>query len=448
MPTKSNDPVTGRPGDLTRFPAAQRSWRHFHAEIRSSTELFFMQERFNQKSRHLASISSLLMHRRSFLFLALCATSAHAAQSTFFGTSIAPAKDPALRAKVDAALEKAFAYLRKQQRPDGAWSSTDYPGLTGLVVRAFVDAPGQKLRDSETVRKGLTFIRSCARPDGGIYTRGLGNYNTSICVGTLILAGDEKDARLVENGSRFLVSAQISNSAFPAHDGGFGYEGANADNGKPRKADLDNTVFSLEALHLARNAAKTKEQPSARDLDWNAAIEFVSRCQNLTATNKQPWASDDPENKGGFVYTPEDKSSDGKTSPDEGKSMRSYGSITYAGLLSFIYADLKKDDQRVQAALDWLAKHYTLEENPGQGKQGLYYYYHMIAKGLTAAGVDELRSDDGKTINWRADLTNKLLTLQKPDGSWSNEVGRFMEKDPVLVTTYCALALNQVYGQL
>ncbi len=386
------------------------------------------------------------MHRRTFLFLALCAASAHA-QSSFFGTPVAPAKDPALRAKVDAALEKAFAFLSKKQRPDGAWSSTDYPGLTGLVIRAYIDAPDRKLKDSENVQKGLAFIRRCAHPDGGIYTRGLGNYNTSICVGTLALVGDEKDARLIENGRRFLVSAQISNSAFPAHDGGFGYEGTNANDGRPRKADLDNTVFSLEALRLSRDAAQTKEKPSGPDLDWNAAVEFVSRCQNLPATNKQPWASDSPENKGGFVYTPEVKSDD-KDSSDSATSMRSYGSITYAGLLSFIYADLKKDDQRVRAALDWLARHYTLEENPGKGKDGLYYYYHMIAKGLTAAGVDELRSDDGKTVNWRTDLTNKLLSLQKPDGSWSNEVGRFMEKDPVLVTTYCALALNQIYGQL
>ena len=64
-----------------------------------------------------------------------------------------------------------------------------------------------------------------------------------------------------------------------------------------------------------------------------------------------------------------------------------------------------------------------------------------MAKGLTAAGVKTLKTPDGKTVDWRAELTAKLLSLQKPDGSWSSENGRFMEKDPNLVTTYCLLAL-------
>jgi squalene-hopene/tetraprenyl-beta-curcumene cyclase len=47
-------------------------------------------------------------------------------------------------------------------------------------------------------------------------------------------------------------------------------------------------------------------------------------------------------------------------------------------------------------------------------------------------------------VNWRDELTKKLLSLQKPDGSWSNETGRWMEKDPVLVTSYVVLALNHL----
>jgi squalene-hopene/tetraprenyl-beta-curcumene cyclase len=109
---------------------------------------------------------------------------------------------------------------------------------------------------------------------------------------------------------------------------------------------------------------------------------------------------------------------------------------------------LKKDDQRVVAALDWLSNHYTLEENPGQGAQGLYYYYHMMAKGLTAAGVNELSVKDGKKVNWRPELAAKLLALQKPDGSWASENGRWMEKDPNLVTAYTLLALNLLQDKL
>ena len=100
------------------------------------------------------------------------------------------------------------------------------------------------------------------------------------------------------------------------------------------------------------------------------------------------------------------------------------------------------------AALDWIARHYTLEENPGQGAQGLYYYYHMMAKGLSVAGVGQLATANGRSVNWRAELAGKLLALQKPDGSWSSENGRWMEKDPNLVTAYCLLALNRLHEGL
>jgi squalene-hopene/tetraprenyl-beta-curcumene cyclase len=117
-------------------------------------------------------------------------------------------------------------------------------------------------------------------------------------------------------------------------------------------------------------------------------------------------------------------------------------------VLSFLHADMKKDDPRLLAARDWLARHYTLEENPGQGVQGLYYYYHLMAKGLTALGMTELKTSDGRAVDWRAELAAKLLSLQRTDGSWASENARWMEKDPNLVTTYCLLALSYVHDRL
>ena len=40
--------------------------------------------------------------------------------------------------------------------------------------------------------------------------------------------------------------------------------------------------------------------------------------------------------------------------------------MTYAGLKSFLYAGVSKDDPRVKAAVEWVRKHYTVTENPGQ----------------------------------------------------------------------------------
>ena len=54
--------------------------------------------------------------------------------------------------------------------------------------------------------------------------------------------------------------------------------------------------------------------------------------------------------------------------------------MTYAGLKSMIYAGVGPDDPRVQAAFRWAQRNYTIQENPGLGDNGLYYYFHTFAK--------------------------------------------------------------------
>ena len=209
--------------------------------------------------------------------------------------------------------------------------------------------------------------------------------------------------------------------------------------------DLDNTYIALEALRATQSLASDK--PDAKQLNWQAAIDFVSRCQNLPSHNKEKWASGDPANKGGFIYYPGESNAGEMPLEGGGVALRSYGSMSYAGLLSFIYADLKKDDERVVAAMDWLKKHYTLEENPGLERQGYFYYLHLMAKGLTAAGITELERG-GKKVDWRRELGLQLMKLQTPDGFWANDIARWKENNPVLTTTYGAMSLEILYNQL
>lgn len=122
--------------------------------------------------------------------------------------------------------------------------------------------------------------------------------------------------------------------------------------------------------------------------------------------------------------------------------------MSYAGLLGYIYADLKHDDPRVIAVMEWLRTNFTLDENPAMGPQGLFYYYHTMAKALTVYGADMLETKDGRHINWREQLALRLINLQHPDGSWANENGRWFEKDPVLVTAYSIIALEIIHTKL
>jgi len=372
-------------------------------------------------------------------------------------TSVFAADDPilrdpqnlSLRNEVQTAIDRGLDWLKSQQQPDGSWSKADHPALTGLAAMAFQRAPGSKARQPEVLAQAYAFLRKHVQPDGGIYNAGLSNYNTSVAMMALLGTGDHKDEPIIDGARKFISGQQATAMTKPGLDGGFGY-GPTGASPKRMHPDLDNTLISLEALVAYRQARPTAELASGKDLDWKAAIDFLSRCQNLPGSNKMAWASGDPENKGGFVYYPGFSNAGEVDLPDGKTALRSYGTMSYAGLLSFIYADVKKDDPRVKAALDWLRKNYTVQENPGMGKQGQYYYYHLMTKALAAAGVEQLETAEGKKIDWRREVATKLINLQKADGHWVNDpdAGRWMESDPVLVTSYGVLTLAQLFHLL
>ena len=116
--------------------------------------------------------------------------------------------------------------------------------------------------------------------------------------------------------------------------------------------------------------------------------------------------------------------------------------MTYAGLKSLIYAGLEKDDQRVKAATEWIRKNYTLQENPGVGQQGLFYYFHTVGRTMSVLGKDEFIDSEGKKHSWKEELAERIVSLQHDNGSWTNPADRWYEGDPNLVTAYSLLALS------
>jgi squalene-hopene/tetraprenyl-beta-curcumene cyclase len=378
------------------------------------------------------------------LLLGLAASTIYAADDTLLRDE----KKLSVRNEVQLAIDKGLAFLKTQQKPDGSWSETDpnHPGLTALPLIAFQREPTGKYfkEQPEFMQKGYAFLRSKAQPDGGIYSRGLANYNTSLALMALLNSGNPKDEPLIEAAHAFIVGMQAKGMTDPSVDGGIGYGPNGTEHQHP---DLDNTLIALEALRAYKTTHPSAETGAGKDLNWAAAIEFISRCQNLPGSNKEPWVSHAAADKGGFIYFPGDSKAGEDKLPNGGVALRSYGTMSYAGLLSFIYADMKKDDPRVTAALDWLEKNYTLEENPGMQRAGLFYYYTLMSKGLAAAGVQELKLADGRKIDWEKELGLKLINIQNSDGSWVNDTGRWMEKDPVLVTSYCVMALEIVFNR-
>lgn len=357
--------------------------------------------------------------------------------------------DLSLKLELENAIGRGLTWLAAKQQPGGYWAQPEYPALTALALTAFQGDPSRYyLKKYEPqVKSGYAYLVSCVKPDGGIYGKDLANYNTSISMMALLVANNPDYEPLLKKGRKFLVGLQddfgVKGTGDDPLDGGIGYGGTY------KHSDLANTTFALEALYYSRYLkSDLANDPDAKDLNWKAAQQFISRCQNLPGSNDQKWASDDPANRGGFVYFPENSKAGEQKQPDGKVALRSYGSMSYAGLLSFIYAQVDRNDPRVKAVIEWLSRNYTLDENPGMKQEGLYYYYHTMAKALSAAGIETLTLKDGTRVNWRQDLAKRLLDLQREDGSWVNQTGRFWEKDPNLVTSYATIALEIIHRGL
>jgi squalene-hopene/tetraprenyl-beta-curcumene cyclase len=351
-----------------------------------------------------------------------------------------------LRHELRRAIDRGLDWLEKNQDPEGFWSTADHPAITGLALVALQGDPSGKPRE-KVLEKGYNYLLSCAQPDGSIYRKEeLVNYNTSISMMAFLASGKQEYNPLLRNARNFIAGLQ-SDFGEPGKldspfDGGIGY------GTKYSHSDMANTLQALEALYHSRHLVADQNFPGARELNWEAAIHFIQSCQNLPSHNHERWASDDPQNRGGFVYYPGHSMAGEMELPSGRMALRSYGSISYAGLLSYIYADLKPEDPRVQAVVEWLGNNFTLEENPGMGPQGLYYYFHTMAKALSLYGMDRLEVADGRKIDWRRQLALRLLDLQNADGSWENDNGRWWEKDPALVTAYAVMTLELLHQGL
>ncbi len=373
---------------------------------------------------------------------------------------LAPGPDGAnvsLKLEIERAIAKGVDYLKSQQdAKTGSWSDPGNPGISALAISSLLGDPNRDPAEGlpTEAEKGYGHLLASIKADGGIYGKGLATYNTALSIMALVQSGKEEHLPVIAKARRLLVNQQqdydkkgVVDNLF---DGGIGYGGSYA------HSDLSNTHFALEALYYSQKvlADTAYDESKEFDLDWGAAIEFVSATQNSESSVKRLGSGVGlrEEDKGGFVYFPGDTKSEEielKTDGGTKTALRSYGSMSYAGLLSFIYADMDRDDPRIAAAMDWLQRNYTVEENPGLDAQGLYYYYHTMAKALAITGTKSLTAPDGGKVDWKKELALKLMGGQKPDGSWINEASnRWMENDPVLVTAYSLLALQHVHRQL
>jgi len=320
-------------------------------------------------------------------------------------------------------------FLRGSQAADGSLSSAIGIGPTALATVGLLRS-GRTPSDPQVAR-ALKYLEEFVQENGGIYAPGgrISTYETCIVLICFQEANQPRYAEIIRRGETFIRDGQWTEArgkqTSDLEYGGTGYGGKS-------RPDLSNTAFLVDALKAC--GAK------ADDPAIQKALMFVSRCQNLEGPhNATPFAA--KVNDGGFFYTcMVGRQEEERQTPEGG--LRSYGSMTYSGLKSMIYAGLTKDDPRVKAAEKWICQHYDVTSNPGMGDAGLYYYYHTFAKALHVLGIDEIEDAQGHKHDWRKDLLAELARRQNADGSWVNANGRWMEGDPNLSTAFALLALS------
>ncbi len=290
----------------------------------------------------------------------------------------------------------------------------------------------------------------------------LPSYNTSIVLSALAKIDTPQAKAAIPKAQEFLRKQQWSEAAVKTEQadapqpvdtshpyyGGVGY-------GRHGRPDLSNLATMLQGLHDSGVAAD--------DVAFKRAIVFLQRVQMLDSTNDMPFA--DGSKQGGFIYSvvPNAESVGGRAGQtnagtieetlDDGTKvsrLRCYGTMTYAGFKSYIYAGLKKDDERVKAAYSWAQRNYTVQENPGMKNEGMYYYLISMSRALKAWAdgapptIVTIKEDGTNvTRNWADDVIDRLVGLQSEDGSFPALDKRWMEDNAVLITSYSLIALGE-----
>lgn len=328
---------------------------------------------------------------------------------------------------IEAAISNGADFLLRSQSADGHWSDPQMPALTALPLWALSGANLPEASGAApALRKAADFVLATQRDDGGFYVpkpgrggSGLGNYNTSVCLAALFDSGLAPKAALLR-AREYIASSQLTGDDTMA--GGFGYDRLS----RRRYADLSNTAYAMSAMAKTASLEEFRTGGRKADIDWDKALSFVGGLV----------AKEGPD-AGGAAYNGRTPQAGTATNAQGRVHLRAYGSMTYAAVLSMCSAKLDRGDARVRQSLEYLSRNWTVDENPGMGSQGLYYFYDIMARALSAARVTEVGGHD-----WRRELSAKVISLQRPDGGWANDNNRFWEADPTLCTSFAMLVLE------
>ena len=322
-------------------------------------------------------------------------SSAPAAESE----SLASALTPNQWKQVEESIDRALAWLARQQESDGSIDAPDsaQPAATSLTVMAFLSkghVPGEGPY-GKVLDKAIDFVLRCQQDDGLLaYSGGGGrstsgktaNYNHAIA-GLMLtevygMTDRTRAARLkpaIVNAVRFTRRDQIKPKEYPGDQGGWRYLYSETYG----DSDLSVTAWQLMFLRSAKNAEFDIPKQYVDD-----AVGYVSRCWN-------------PQ-MGVFFYK------------NAGGERRWSRGMVGAGILSLAMAG-QHDSQIAQHAGDWLLGNpfRGFGDKVGSGDRFFYSTYYCSQAMAQLGGR-----------HWKGffpSLAAVLVRGQQSNGSWPPE---------------------------
>jgi len=349
-------------------------------------------------------------------------------------------------------------WMVSQQDETGAWKSgpadkaMPSPAVTGLVVAALGGAPASlKAKYKPAVDKAVAYLISKVNADGSVGEGPTGTFIKTYATGCAMMGWasverTDKVANAIRGAQAYMKQNQLKEGK---DMGGTGY-GDESPGGRKGIANLSTTGFSSEGMHLSGLPQD--------DEYWKLVVKFVRKCQNNSEINNDPEFVAELKakglvvgNDGSLYYAPDvnQQKLPAKKVADK-ESIAGYGSMTYDGIKTYLYAGLKKDSPEVKSAMDWVRKNYSVEVHPGwpfdqtqrQHLRGLYHYYMVMSRALDAYGENPFETFDGKKHNWANEIAEQFVKQVKESKMWKNENPAWFEGDPILTTSYVLNTCN------
>jgi hypothetical protein len=360
-------------------------------------------------------------------------------------------RDPAFLERVNRAIDSGAGYVKGQQGDDGAWRYKHVDGVvydngcTALCLLALLNSGVN--RNDPCIEKGFGWLRR--QPFRKVYGTALTimavearyreNLREERIRGELTRVVKKKprvpkpDLEWLQEAVRFL----LDNREYTSRSASGAGEGDRPAWSYPRKkknnwADHSNSQFGILGLKAASRCGLRVPMEAFK----KALIHFLG-CQEASGP-KVPRVKMIEDRKHGYVsYRTLTRNVDEARGWAYGTGIKplpgskehwtaTSGSMTCVGVASILLCaselgprDLGRGMQgKVQKAvydgLAWMAKHFTVEKNPGHPEGGwLYYYLYGIERAAVLANVRNIGTHD-----WYREGAEFLLGRQDTGGEW------------------------------